>query len=280
MTQLTLVSEDEGKSGGTVLWVQAWREYHALMKAAGRSPNTIRLHRHYLRQLEAGFRSPWVIRSADLLGVLSNESWGPETRKSARSVYRVFYQWAVDSGHLSESPARSLPSVRVNPGSPRPTPDPIAEAAMHSPDPRIAFMAMLAGYCGLRAAEVAHVHETDWSIYSHRLVIHGKGRKERVVPVVQPELIVLLDGVRGWAFPGKTDGHLSPGHVTALLSRAMPGHWTAHTLRHRAGTKAYRGTRDVLAVARMLGHSRTETTQRYVALDDEALLDAMNAAAA
>lgn len=45
-------------------------------------------------------------------------------------------------------------------------------------------------------------------------------------------------------------------------------------------TKAYRGTRDVLAVARMLGHSRTETTQRYVQLDDGALIAAMNASAA
>lgn len=280
MSHLSLVSSGEGGLGQDVLWVQAWREYHAMMKAAGRSPKTIRLHRHYLDQLRKRYGSPWSVTMADLLDMLSCETWGAESRKSARSVYRVFYQWSVNAGKLSESPARLLPSIRVNPGTPRPTPELIALAVMNSQDPRTAFMAMLAGYCGLRAGEIAQVHAHDWDRAARRLVIHGKGRKERVIPVVQAELVVALDAVDEWAFPGLTDGHLSSGHVTTVLSRAMPDQWTAHTLRHRAGTKAYRGTRDVLAVARMLGHSRTETTQRYVQLDDDALLDAMNAAAA
>lgn len=54
--------------------------------------------------------------------------------------------------------------------------------------------------------------------------------------------------------------------------------WTAHTFRHRLATRAYAGTRDLLAVSELLGHSRPETTQRYVLLPDDALVAAVEAA--
>jgi integrase len=251
-----------------------------MLRAAGRSPQTIRLHRHYLNQLMTLHDDPRDITTADLLDVLSRPTWGPECRKSARSVYRGFFRWARSVRLAQDDPAADLPSVRVSAGTPRPTPEPIAQAAMQDADPRIAFMAMLAGLCGLRAGEIAQVHSSDWDASIGRLLVHGKGRRERSVPIVHHDLAQLLDAVEGWAFPGRTDGHLSPGHVSRLLSEALPGRWTAHTLRHRAGTRAYQGTHDVLAVSRMLGHARTETTQRYVQMDDGALVDAMNAAAA
>lgn len=261
-------------------WVLAMRDYFTMMRAAGRSDLTIRLHRHYLHQLWETNPLPWKVKTPDLLELLSRPTWGAESRKSARSVYRGFYGWAVMAGRMDDNPAINLPTVRVSPGTPRPTPEGIAQGAMHNCDPRISFMAMLAGYCGLRAGEIAKVHQFDFDAATSRLVIHGKGRKERVIPIVQTDLAAMLGDVQGWAFPGRTEGHLSSGHVTVLLSRAMPDQWTAHTMRHRAGTKAYRGTRDIYAVARMLGHSRTETTQRYVQLDDDALLAALTASAA
>jgi len=45
-------------------------------------------------------------------------------------------------------------------------------------------------------------------------------------------------------------------------------------------TMAYAGTRDLLAVGALLGHSRPETTQRYVKIPDDALREAARAAAA
>jgi hypothetical protein len=47
----------------------------------------------------------------------------------------------------------------------------------------------------------------------------------------------------GWLFPGDEDGHLSPRWVGKLMAGALPDHWTAHTLRHRFATRAYRGSR-------------------------------------
>lgn len=45
----------------------------------------------------------------------------------------------------------------------------------------------------------------------------------------------------------------------------MPPGWTAHTLRHAAGTAVHEaGGGDLLVTMRFLGHSKPETTRRYV----------------
>lgn len=59
---------------------------------------------------------------------------------------------------------------------------------------------------------------------------------------------------------------------------ASPG-WMTHTLRRRVATAAYHGSRDLLAVQELLGHSRPETTRQYVQLLDDAMRAAMGHAA-
>lgn len=259
-------------------WSHALGGYFAAMSAANRSPGTIRLHRHYLAGLRAAHPDPFAVGLGDLTAMMTNSGWQGSAKKSARTVYRGFYKWCFGMGLIEVDPSLMLPAVTVDPGVPRPTPELIAKRTMRDPDARIAFMAMLAGYAGLRAAEIAHVHSDDFN--DGLLRIHGKGRKVRTVPIVQPELLAAMERVDGWAFPGRIDGHLSPGYVTRLLSESMPDHWTAHTLRHRAATKAYAGTLDLLAVGQMLGHARAETTQRYVLVGNDALRAALAAAAA
>jgi integrase len=251
-------------------------EYGTALRAAGRSPGTIRLHRYYLSSLAERHASPWQVTTPDLLAFLSVEHWAPETRKSARAAVRGFYRWAYGAGHLEEDPGDTLPSVRVPPGRPRPTPEHLVRVLVRHEDPRIGLMAMLAAYAGLRAAEIARVHASD--LAGDTLVVHGKGGRVRGVPVLNELLLERLEALEGWAFPNGLGSHLSPGHVSRVLSRAMPESWTAHTLRHRMATTAYAGTRDLLAVGAVLGHSRPETTQRYVLLPDDALRAAVRAA--
>jgi integrase/recombinase XerC len=79
-------------------------------------------------------------------------------------------------------------------------------------------------------------------------------------------------------FPGAEDGHLTPQHVGKLMARALPDHWTAHTLRHRFATRAYRGSRNLRAVQVLLGHSSVATTERYTAVEDDEIRAAMMSA--
>lgn len=259
------------------LWAAGLGAYFAAMVAANRSPGTIRLHRFYLSKLREAHPRPWDVNLLDLQTLIGNPSWKGDAKKSARTVYRGFYKWGHGMGYVDHDCAFALPAVTVPEGVPRPTPQLIAKRVMRDPDARIAFMALLAGKLGMRAGEIAVLHSDD--LNGDLLLIHGKGRKERVVPVVDPLLFGLLQRVDGYAFPGRIDGHLSPGTVSRYVSTALGPGWTAHTLRHRALTEAYKGTKDLLAVGKMAGHARSETTQRYVQIDADALRAALTAAA-
>jgi len=50
----------------------------------------------------------------------------------------------------------------------------------------------------------------------------------------------------------------------------------AHILRHTAGTRLYRNTRDLYRVAQVLGHSDVNTSSIYAKMDLEGLKDAMS----
>lgn len=261
-------------------WGAAVGAYVTTMQAAGRRPGTIRLHRHYLGLLAELFPAgPWRLTAQHLERFLSKPSWSPETRKSARSVVVGFYRWAHGNGFVDDDPASRLLPVKVPQGRPRPTPEHLV-AQIARDDDRVGYMAMLAAYAGLRCAEIAQVLPAR-DLVGDELTIHGKGGKVRGVPIIHPPLLRLLRAdVRrgGWAFPNGLGGHLSPGHVSKLLSAALPEGWTGHTLRHRMATQAYRGTRDLLAVSELLGHARVDTTQRYVLLPDDALRAAVRSA--
>lgn len=259
------------------MWHAAMTDYLAAMRAANRSPLTIRLHRHYLTTLATSHRSPWRVTLADLRAELTAHEWGASAMASARTVWRGFYKWAHGVGLVDEWIAEQLAPVQVPQGLPRPAPDTVVASAKRADD-RTRLMAMLAAHAGLRAGEISRVHARD--LRADLLTVHGKGRRQRVVPIMHPELLRALQRLDGWAFPNPRTGQpLTPGTVSRLLSEAMPKGWTAHTLRHRYATAAYDGTGDLLAVAELLGHSQVNTTQVYVKVSANKLRAAASAAA-
>jgi len=259
-------------------WTTYTAEYLTSMRAAGRRPSTVRLHEHYLRCLARHAASPQLVTLGVLERALARPDWKPETRKSARSVFVGFCRWMHGMGYLEVDPSRMLRPVRVPEGVPRPIPEHVLERALGLADDRERLILLLGAHGGLRAGEIAVVNTRD--LADDLLYVTGKGGKTRVVPLVDDELTHAIRRAGGWLFPGRTDGHLSPGHVSVLMARLLPDHWTAHTLRHRAGTVGYEATRDILAVGAFLGHSKPETTMRYVQLPPDALRAVARAAAA
>lgn len=215
--------------------------------------------------------------------------WAAETRRGYRNTLRSFFAWALSEGVVTANPALALPKVRAGKARPRPTPDRAWSDALAAADPRTTVMLRLAGEAGLRRAEIAAVHTRDVidTEDGPELLVHGKGGKERIVPL-STELGDLVRGGAaghtrgankwGWLFPGADGGHLSARRVGELLRDALPGQWTGHTLRHRFATRAYRGTRNIRAVQELLGHESVATTQVYTGVDAEELRAAMMAA--
>lgn len=212
--------------------------------------------------------------TADMLTDWLARGLATETRRSVRSSLVAFFGWWSRREGVPD-PACGLPPVRPAHPRARPAPADVLAEALRRADDRAGLILRLAARAGLRRGEIARVHARDvtrgdggWD-----LLVHGKGRRERVVPLSE-EVARLVRAAclagGGWAFPGRDGGHLSPAHVGKLAGRALPQGWTLHTLRHRFATAAYAGSRDMLAVQQLLGHASPATTQRYVRLPDDA----------
>lgn len=258
-----------------MLWDNAIHDWTTWAHAADRSPRTIWLRTYHLRRLAADMRpiGPWDVTPDHLIAWLAAPQWAAETRRSARSSLRAFYRWAALTGRLDRDPSLHLPPVRIPPAEARPVPRSVFAAAIAQAPPRTRLILQLGRFAGLRRAEIAGLHTSH--LVDDCLWIVGKGRRERHVPV-HPVLLGQLRAIEpGWVFPSREGDHLTPGCVGKLARRVLPPGWSLHNCRHRAGTDWYAVARDLLAVQRLLGHARPDTTQRYIQMPDDALRHAV-----
>lgn len=255
-------------------WRAALDAWATALRAAGRSEQTIGLRTYHVLRLArwARPRGPWDLELDDLQGWLGTQGWSRSTLASYRASLRGFYAWAALTGRIDASPAAGLPPVGAAPPNPHPTPEDAYRDALALADPRERLMLRLAAELGMRRGEVARVHSRDLSrdLLGWSLVVHGKGGRERVLPVPDTLAAQLRRLPAGYAFPGDDDGHLSPRWVGKLVSQLLPEGWTMHSLRHRFATRAYLVDRDLLTVQQLLGHASPVTTRAYVRIDEDA----------
>lgn len=121
-------------------------------------------------------------------------------------------------------------------------------------------------YLALRREEIA---KAEWKRFGEDFewyTVTGKGDKTATLPV-HPVLASELKGGRGYVFPGRYGGHVTPATVwewTKLVGReaGIPNLRT-HQLRHTALTVANDTTGDLRAVQTFARHSKPSTTAGY-----------------
>lgn len=256
----------------TQAWIDEVDGFLAHQKAGGKPHTTLRARREHLYHLarRVAADSPWDIDEDVLVSYAGAQDWAKETRRSRRTTFLAFWRWGVATGKTDRVVALALPQVRATPPRPRPAPDDVYKAALLAAPPRETLMLRLAAEMGLRRSEVAQVHTDDVldDLVGWSLVVHGKGGKERVVPMPGTLARAIKDAPRGYLFPGDWGpGHLSPAYVGKRIRDLLPDGWTMHTLRHRFGTRAYTRRQDLLLVQELLGHASPSTTRRYIELD-------------
>lgn len=277
-------------------WAALISAYCLTLAAGGQSSSTVRLRRLTLAHIARGLNAPTPddVSAAQLVAWFGRQThWSRSTRRVYRSAARGFFAWAYKYGLVDEFICDDLPKIRETPPSPRPVPDSVWRDAIAAADPRVTVMLRLAAEAGLRRAEVAQVHTRDLIDDGHgaALVVHGKGDKDRIVPIDEPLVRLVRAGAcghtpglpaTGWLFPADGDrregDHLTPERVGALVNAVLPQGYSMHKLRHRFATRAYRGTRNLRAVQTLLGHSSVATTERYTAVDADEIRAAALAA--
>lgn len=254
------------------------------LRAAGKSEQTVTLRRYHLLRVESEL-GPLETRTTEaLMSFMATPAWSREYRRSMRSTLRAYYGWLTASGRREDNPALDLPSVKPSPPAPRPTPQRAYDSALRSAPARVLLMIRLSAEAGLRRGEVAAIGQGDLidDLLGSSLIVHGKGGKERIVPLSDDLARLVEDGLREslWLFPSTDpERHLTAAHVGKLVSAELPAGVTMHSLRHRFATRVYNATTDLLTTQQLLGHSSPATTQAYVALDASRLRSAVAMAA-
>jgi integrase/recombinase XerD len=144
--------------------------------------------------------------------------------------------------------------------------------------------------CGLRALEAIGLAVTDLDLDELVLRAHGKGSKERLVPIGRtaadavrrylargrPQLVG--DAVEASLFVNFRGGGLTRQGLYKIVQRharsaGLADRMSPHTLRHTFATHLLAGGCDLRAVQEMLGHADVATTQLYTHLSSERLKD-------
>ena len=147
--------------------------------------------------------------------------------------------------------------------------------------------------CGLRLGEALGLTRREAEGSSGRnapggdtLVVTGKGRKQRMVPVL-PAVREAVDAyiaacpfplaAAGPLFLGARGGALNPGVAERQMRQlravlGLPDSATPHALRHSFATHLLAGGGDLRTIQELLGHAALSTTQRYTDIDTERLM--------
>ena len=211
----------------------------------------------------------------------------------ALAVVRSFFQY-LDRGGYAHNPALGrIATPRLPKSVPRALAvDDAAELLNAAGETEgwiglrdVAVLTLLYG-CGLRIGEALGLTRRTMPL-GDRLIVRGKGNKERVVPVL-PVVSAAIDAYLG-ACPhdGEPDGPLFVGALGGALSArvvqlrianlrrrlGLPESATPHALRHSFATHLLAGGGDLRTIQELLGHASLSTTQRYTAVDTARLLE-------
>lgn len=250
------------------------------------SPRTQKTYLEHVARFARHFRrspqhlGPEEIRAYQLY--LLNErhaSWS--VFNQAVCALRLFYRvtlradFPVDMIPYGKKP-KALPDVLSR--------EEVARLFAHVPQALERLMLQTAYACGLRASELLALKVAD--IDSSRMLLwvrHGKGNKDRAVPLSPALLTALRDHWRRrrpttWLFPGQSpNGQRSLGGLQrvcrrAVLAAGFTKKASLHTLRHSYATHLLEAGVDLLTIQRLLGHRDLQTTARYVHLTDPQLM--------
>jgi integrase/recombinase XerC len=261
------------------------------------SPHTLRGYRNELNRF-AQFLGPemlWkdidhvMVRS--FLSHLHEQGLSKVSVARALAALRSMYKWLAREGIVRQNPAKLVSSPRLPRKLPRvPTLEEmniLLDSAMPDqaafPERDRAIFELLYG-CGLRNSELVGIEMADIHDANGLILIRGKGKKQRYVPLEgkAEEALKLYLGARQQVLQAAKKsslkllinhrgGPLTTRSVARIVKQiavasGLPPDVHPHTLRHAFGTHMLTEGADLRAIQELLGHERLSTTQKYTQL--------------
>jgi len=203
----------------------------------------------------------------------------PATLRKYYGIIRDFLRWYGEELNLKISVPHNLPEY-VREADIEKMLNVISNKRSHKQTIlRDTLVIELAYKSGLRRKELANLKVEDFLPKERYLIVrHGKGDKDRTVPL--PLIIAqkLADFVTDKK-PGSSVFVLSPASISDKIHRCAQKAGVkihAHSLRHGYATRLLEKGANVKAVQELLGHSRLDTTESYLSLLPNHLVQAVD----
>ncbi|WP_406721292.1 tyrosine recombinase XerC [Thioclava litoralis] len=243
------------------------------------------------------------LSTADMRAWMAHERGrGLSARSLARALSSVksFVRWLSDREGFDATAPLSVRPPRFQRKLPRPLAEDaavamIAQVDLQAQDPwvaarDVAVLTLLYG-CGLRISEALSLTGADLPL-GDSLRIMGKGRKERMVPLLPAARAAVESYLRLCPYPvaadlplfrGKRGGALNGRLIAKAMEQArmalgLPATATPHAMRHSFATHLLSAGGDLRAIQELLGHASLATTQVYTAVDQARLMEVYRAA--
>ncbi len=207
------------------------------------------------------------------------------------ATLRSFFKFACGSGRVNQNPAEDIENPKLDKKIPTPLSYDQVVALFQQPDEttllgfRDRVILELFYSSGLRVSELVGLNRGDFDPDGLLLLVRGKGKKERIVPITKnacdwiqrylahPERSVEINGHRAQhdheaIFLNREGTRLSPRSVDRKFDKYMAmsglaGKATPHTIRHTIATHWLENGMDLKTIQVLLGHSSLATTTIY-----------------
>ena len=226
---------------------------------------------------------------------LSREGLAPTSIARIVSATRGFFKFLMLDGHTTTHPAEDLDTPQRFSYLPKFLTEDEMNRLLAAPDvsteegirDRAVLEVMYA--CGLRVSELVTLKQTDVDLLAGLCVCHGKGSKERRVPLGKSAIHWLQQYAAVKAGYGKATSpfvflhrgrqftrQLAWSMIKRHAEKAGIKNVSPHTLRHSFATHLLQHGADSRSVQALLGHSDISTTQIYTHITDLHLKAAYN----
>jgi len=262
------------------------------------SPHTLRAYSReiqnfasYLDEQKADVTAIDHLMIRGYLGELYDRGLSKASVARALAAVRSWFQWMARRGLVTSNPAALVATPKLPKHLPRvPSIEQMnhlvetADADGAWPERDRVIFELLYG-CGIRNAELTGMNLEDVHWAGEVILVRGKGRKERYVPLGDAAAKAIRDylpsrsaklGTRSSEalllnLQMKGTGRLTTRSVGRIvkqisLAKGLPAEIHPHTLRHAFGTHMLEEGADLRAIQELLGHERLSTTQRYTQL--------------
>src|SRR5690349_8274137 len=271
------------------------------------SPHTIKAYTGDLARFAAyagsrGWKQIDHIVVRGFLSQLYEKGLSKTSVARALAAVRSLYRWLAQEGVVEQNPAKLVATPKRPQKLPRVPTIEEMNSVLDGQMPEVAtfperdrLMLELLYGCGIRNSELTGINLDDIRLSAEAIIVRGKGKKERYVPIgnyVKSELAdylpdrqktlaeirkntpALLINQRGSRLTTRSVGRIIK---KIAVAKGLSPDVHPHTLRHAFGTHMLEEGADLRAIQELLGHERLATTQRYTQLSMKRVVEVYDA---